>query len=164
MNLLAVAPWYYRALAVAALVAAVWGHGWVKGAAHVEAEFDSFKGQVMAVGSVQKAKHEAVAKQGAAITASVGGEYAKSVEGVSDLYGHGRVRSSARSSTTTTVPEAPGRTDERPADPGLGAVIIASGENECKALRADAALTTIQLLYLRDWVDQQAAAWASIQR
>lgn len=162
MNLLAVVPWYYRALAVALLVAAVWGHGWVKGAAHVEAKFDAFRDQVSAAGGVQKAKHEAVTKQGAAITASVGGEYAKAVNGVSDLYGHGRVRSSARSSSAPTVSEAPGRADETTADPRPGASVVTSGETECKALKSDAAVTTTQLLYLQDWVEQQAAAWASI--
>lgn len=152
-------PWYYRALALAALVAAVWGHGWVSGAGHVEERFETFRGQVATAGSVQIAKHEAVTKQGAAITASVGGEYAKAV---ADLYARGGVRPRTGSSKAPAVPDTPAGTDARPANVEPGPALVTAGEDECKDLRNAAALTTVQFLYLRDWVEQQASVWAGM--
>jgi hypothetical protein len=43
MMLLALVPWWGRALAIAALAVSLFGYGWIKGAEHGERKLDAFK-------------------------------------------------------------------------------------------------------------------------
>lgn len=50
MNILAIVPWPYRILALALLCAAIWAHGWLRGARHGEAKLAAFEAAVRAEG------------------------------------------------------------------------------------------------------------------
>ena len=61
--LLDLAPWPYRLLALAALAAALIGFGWVKGAGHVQTEWDTATSkQVLQVAGVKVKQAEATVK------------------------------------------------------------------------------------------------------
>lgn len=60
MNLTALISWPYRLLAMAALAVALIGFGWVKGAGHVQSEWDSATGkQALQVAVVKQRQAEA---------------------------------------------------------------------------------------------------------
>jgi hypothetical protein len=60
MNLLSVVPAPYRLLAIAALAVALLGFGWVKGAAHVQSEWDAaIANQTLQVAVVKRRQAEA---------------------------------------------------------------------------------------------------------
>lgn len=56
-------PWPYRLLAVAALVAALIGFGWIKGASHVQAKWDAaIQQQTLQTAAVRQKQAEATVK------------------------------------------------------------------------------------------------------
>jgi hypothetical protein len=60
MNLI---PWPYRWLAVAALAVALIGFGWIKGAGHVQAQWDAAaQQQTLKVAAVRQRQAEATVK------------------------------------------------------------------------------------------------------
>ncbi len=63
MNLLSVVPARYRLLAIALLAAALLGFGWVKGATHVQSEWDAaISKQTLQVAVVKQRQAEATVK------------------------------------------------------------------------------------------------------
>lgn len=158
--LLTPVAWYYRVAALALLAAVLIGFGWTQGAGHVEKEFDAYRLKVETAGAVQLAKNVAVTAKGVEITKESGENYAKSAAAISGLYGPGRVRNvNAGRRAAAPVPEAPAGIADRPADVGLGAGITVAAKDACTALKADAATVTLQFLFLREWIEDQAAAW-----
>jgi hypothetical protein len=144
-------PWWYRWAALAVLVAAVWGHGWTTGAGHVQGKFNTFKTNVTVVGRAQVEVNKQVARQSVAISKQSEVRYEKGVSILSDMYGFGgMLYADTGCSTPAAVPEAAPGTDEKTPD-------IAPSPDSL------AAITTLQLLYLQDWVEKQAALWASTQ-
>ena len=156
-DMLTLVPWYYRVLAVALLSLTLIAFGWVKGANHVQKEFDAFEARVNAAGEAQSALNKQITKKGEEITASTGGEYAKGDADVVRTYGPGRVRNAnPGSGKVARVPQAASGTNGRPADAGFGAGIRPPSKDECPDLKADIARTTVMLIYLQDWVEQQS--------
>jgi len=62
--LLTLIPGPYKWIALALLVVAVWGHGWLKGAGHEQAKFAAFEAEVAAEGrAAQKLAADRIARE-----------------------------------------------------------------------------------------------------
>lgn len=157
--MLALIPLWARALALLALVAALWGHGAYTGYKHAHSEtvalqgqFDTFKAETAALGKAAEAKVALVEAKQKEITDALTKEYARRLAALPKF---GGVR--------------------QPTNPGGGEIAVfscpASGPHAAAAdavfvAQADfdtlanlAAQTTVQLLGLQDWLRQQQAAF-----
>lgn len=164
-NLTTIIPWPYRILAAVALAVALVGFGWVKGASHVQDKFGVFQGQVSATGKARAAKTVTTIQSQKTITANTEAAYAQGDPALRNLYGPGRVRKPGSGGRPVpAVPGAASGTDARPADPGPGADVSSAGsDDQCAGLKANAAVTTREYLFLRDWVERQRAAMSDDQ-
>lgn len=158
--------WQTRVLAILALIGVVFAFGYIKGKQSGAADMEKFKGSVMVVGVKQQTKIDIAAQNADKISSDRGDKYEKSRSHLAAIYGPGRVRqpSGSGSNKAEAVPEATGQFNGGSADNGLGSGIRAPEaveSRECKALKADAAQTTLQLLNLRAWVEEQTLNWDS---
>ena len=156
--LLMVIPWYYRALAIALLVAAAMGWAWVKGVDHEQVKFDAYKHEIETAAAAQIVKYKQVAQAGAEISKQNGAEYEQNLHNLAALYADERMRNASRSGKASPVSSAARVANARPAD-----AVPSAGNNatECETLKADAAATTLQFLWLRNWIKAQQVAWDS---
>lgn len=153
-------PWYVRLIAGAALIAACVGFGWVKGAASSLANLKEFKHDVVFVGKDQQAKYAEVAKVASDITKDEGKQYEKGNSDLRRIYGPGRVlHNNPGSSPAAIISETTKQPDVAAADAGLGAGVRQAAPDDCKGLKSDAAVTTLQLLRLQSWIERQQLNW-----
>lgn len=130
--------------------------GWSRGASHVQTQYDAYRTAVEAAGRAQAAKTETITQAQSVVTAQSEKTYDQGTPALRNLYGPGRVRdSNTRRRPVSTVPDAAGIADAAPADAGSSAGSVAPDQAQCAGLESDAAVTTRQLLYLQDWVEQQ---------
>lgn len=158
----ALIPLWLRALALLALVAAVWGHGAYTGYSHshkqtvaVQGQFDAFRATVAAEGRAAEQRAAKITADQKGITDALTQEYARRL---------------------AALPKFGGL--HQPTNPGGGEIAIlscaATGPNAATAepvpavAQADfdtlanlAAQTTQQLVSLQDWVREQQAAFQS---
>lgn len=160
MFLLGLIPWWGRALALLAIVAAVWGHGALIGYGHehgktvaVQAAFELFKAETERLGKAQGERTEKTIAQQKGITDAVIKEYA---DRLARLPRFG-VQQPVPNPSGGTVPEiscpAPSA-DGRPAD--AVPAVAAADFNQLANL---AAQTTLMLVDLQKWVREQQAAF-----
>lgn len=155
----ALIPLWLRALALLALVAAVWGHGaytgngWKQGKLDaLQSQYDTFKANVAAEGRVAEAHTAEVTKQQKEITDALTAEYARRLAALPKF---GGLRQPVRPDGSA-VPEvscpAPG-----PHAAAADTVFVAQADFDTLATLA--AQTTQQLISLQDWLRQQQAAF-----
>lgn len=157
-----VIPWQCRALAVALLVTAAMGWAWLKGADHVQVQFDAYAREVETAGNAQLAKNKQVAKAGVDISKQNGSDYEKSLASLNAGLTSERVRDSSRGRKAAPVSDAGPQIAGRSSDIALGAGITTPAPDECQALKGDAARTTLEYLWLRDWLYTQKEAWDTL--
>lgn len=141
-------------MAIAALGAALWGHGWVTGRHGEQLKLEAFQARIDALGQAQAEHTAQVVKQQKEITKNVSKDYRRRLAAVTpasvpDIHPGG-------SAIAELSCPAPG-IDGKPADslPPVPAVAKADFD-ELKTL---AAQTTLVLIKLQDWVRQQQEAF-----
>lgn len=156
----------WRWIAILTTVAATAITAWVKGAAHVQADFDRFEASVTALGKAQAARATAINQARTTITRNIEADYEKGNSALRALYpAPGGLRHpDTRSCPLPGIPSPAPGPDGPASDPGPGAGLPAPDPDECTALRADAAVATRQLLYLQAWVAQQAGVEAALDQ
>ena len=154
MGLLSLVPSFaWRWLALALLVAAAWGHGYVKGLHRGEAELTAYQLQVQHVAD-QQAIHTANAVlQQTQVTNSVEKSYGASIQSIRDYYRlhpvtvvRGNPAKAASSGGVPAIPESPGQPNGKTAD---------TGATPPDALTEQCAETTQQLVSLQLWILHQ---------
>lgn len=159
-------PWPYRLLAMAAFAVALVGFGWVKGAGHVQAEWDAATGKQSLQGAVvQKRQAEAtvqvvtkyvdrvkvVREAGDTIIKEVP-VYVPAEADAACVLSRGFVRLHD-AAATGRLPQAAGAADALPAGIALSAVAgtVADNYERCHE-------NTEQLRSLQEWIRTQEAA------
>jgi hypothetical protein len=135
------------------------GWAWLKGANHVQVKFDAYELAVETAGNAQLEKNKQVTKAGVDISKKNGADYEKALSDLARLYGVDRVRDNPGRSKTPAISNARPGVIARSPDVVLGAGISTPTPNECAALEADAAATTLEYLWLREWYFAEQAAW-----
>lgn len=162
MNLLSVVPARYRLLSIALLAAALLGFGWVKGASHVQSEWDAaISKQTLQVAVVKQRQAEATVKvitkyvdrvkivreAGATIIKEVP-VYVSPEADAACVLSRGFVRLHD-AAAAGIVPEPTGAVDAAPAGITLSTVAGTVADNYSRCYENSAQLEAIQ-----DWVRQ----------
>ena len=132
-------PMVYRVLAVVAVVLTLFSFGYYKGYSHEKAKFDAYKAEIVAVAKEQEAKVKQINKQASKINKEVSNAYSNDVAAIRDYYQ--RLRLNSGSGAVSPLPKGPSGTNGTPED----------------GLLSDCAETTLQLMYLQEWVLKQEA-------
>jgi len=161
-------PWYVTWAALAALVAAAAGYGYIKGL-HSEraerdqivADFAAFRTRVATLGQAKQAEAAAETHRLEAINAQTKTDFGVALDRLLAMHAADRVRrpagpTCAGSSGVPTAPAAAGGTDAAAADAGPDRPEPAPASDPTLAERC--ARTTLQCVYLQDWVERSADA------
>lgn len=158
----ALIPLWARALALLALVAAVWGHGAYTGYSHahgqavaVQAQYDTFRAETAALGKVAEAHVREVEKRQQEINDALSAEYARRLAAL-PKFGGLRQPTNPGGGEIRVFPETTCRADGTAADT---VPVAAVSVQDFDTLANLAAQTTVQLIGLQDWVRQQQAAF-----
>ena len=158
-RLTALVPMPYRLAGIALLSAALFAFGWLKGAGHVQGEFDRYLADEKAAVAAQEARTKAISATQKTITTASEAHHAATTTALRDLYGPGRLQPpAAGGGLLSRFPAASLRVDAPAADTGPGSDGPASRPDDYPRLRSDAALTTVQLLELQAWILDQCEA------
>lgn len=135
-------PWYYRALAILALIVAVFGYGYVKGLGHQKELDDEKFAEIRAVQDEQAVHAGRIALDRSVAVGSIVDTYEAQRRNL-DTYYAGKLRDATASHSAGAVPAGPlpAGTDARPADVGPDPAYV--------ELEARCAETTIQLIDLQ---------------
>lgn len=152
-------PWYVRWLAIIALFAVTSAFAWLKGASDGATKLAVVKNEMVLIGKAQKEKYAKAEKVSSEITKNEGNQYEKGVGVIRGLYGPGRVLpTNPGSGSAAEVSKATGSADVAAANAGLGTGVRPPAE-ACEGLKSDAAVTTLQLLRLQNWIELQESSW-----
>lgn len=130
-------PILYRVLAIAALVLGLVGFGYYKGYSHEKEKFDTYKAEVEAAAMTQEAKVKTLEKQATNINKDVSNAYNRDLAAVRAYYQ--RLLNHQGSGELSKVPSG-----------SSGA--YAGTEDQ---LPSQCSETTLQLIYLQQWVREQ---------
>lgn len=151
-----------RVAAVALVLLAVFAIGHHSGAVSVQTKWDAERAnQTVAVAKAQAKQAEhvaAVIQKQTTITEDTDRDYqtARSALAAFNARGVRDVVAGRDHPRVPAVAATAGQPDAGSADAGLGAD-APEAVDQCAALRSDAALTTLQLLHLQDWIVRQSA-------
>lgn len=136
---------YWKQIAIAFVIAFVFGYGYYKGYSNQKQKFDTFKAQVEANARIQKEKNEILLKKQEQITKEVTKEYKNAVDKLNAYYAD-RLRYSASigrvSKTYPTTSTTDGKTESNIPDTTRDTTL-------------DCASDVLQLLYLQKWIEDQ---------
>lgn len=153
-------PLWARALALLALVAAIWGHGAYTGYSHahdqtvaVQAQYDTFRAETAALGKVAEAHVREVESKQKEVTDALSKEYGRRLAAIPRSVQH---PDRADGSQIPSFSCSPAGTSASAAD----AVSVESiPKADYDALRHDASVTTLMVVKWQDWYREQQAAW-----
>lgn len=156
----ALIPLWLRALALLAIVAAVWGHGAYTGYSHahgqtvaLQAQFDTFKAETAALGKVAEAHVREVEAKQKEITDALTKEFGRRLAAIPRSVQH---PDRADGSQIPSFSCSPAGIDGKTAD----AVPVESiPKSDYDALRHDASVTTLMVVKWQDWYREQQAAF-----
>lgn len=123
---------------------------------HEVKAFDKFKIDVAATAKAQNDKVQAIEKTQSAVTKQSEGLYLQGSDALTSIYGAGRVQLSTSSSKLPRVSKATSKPNATPANARPSAALPSACSCDCEGLRADAAQTTMMLLFLQDWNEKQS--------
>lgn len=130
-------PMVYRILGILAIVLALFSFGYYKGYSNEKQKFDAYKAEIVAIAKEQESKVKRINKEASKINKDVSNAYSNDVAAIRAYYQ--RLRGNASSGTVPTVSSAPKGTHGVPKD----------------GLLSDCAETTLQLMYLQEWIVKQ---------
>lgn len=142
-------------VAAALLSAGLFVAGYRMGASNGERDLADYKAAVAAQAATQAAQTIAAEREAAKKTEEVENAWFQNLDALHTHYA-GRLRKQSANGGRS-VPgnaEPAGRADADAADPA--ACSAAPAPEDCAALERNAAVTTLQLLSLQDWIRQQA--------
>lgn len=159
-SMLSLIPIWGRIVALLALVAAIWGHGFYT--AHhrdaakydaLQAEYSGFKGNVAALGKAAEAHTAQVEANQKGITDALAKDYARRLAAIPRSV---RQPNRADGSQIPTFSCSPAGASTGAAD---SVPIESVPKSDYDALRHDASVTTLMVLKWQDWYLEQAAAF-----
>lgn len=130
-------PMVYRGAAIFLIVIGLFSFGYYKGHSNMKEKFDAYKVEVEAAAKAQEVVVKNIEKQADGISKGISNAYNRDVAGVRSYYD--RVRQQSGSGQVSSVPKPSSGANEGTKDSVLG----------------DCAETTLQLIYLQDWVSKQ---------
>ena len=157
MNPTALIPWWGRLLALLALIAALIGFGWVKGAGHVQSEWDAAKAVQSTAVAKQTAHVAAVTVAQSSVNQGVKDATDARIAAVHAAYGGVR-RPSSGGGAVPQVSGGAGQPSAEAADPGPAAGDGLHQESY-RSLAERCAVTTAIGLGWQEWYDRQAEAF-----
>ena len=157
MNLLALVPWPYRILAIAGLIAACIGFGYVKGFEHEEAKYNALADSVQAAGEAQNANTAVIIAQQKQISQEAGNEATTLRKRLAQYLAANRLpRDNPGSSRLPPVPDAAPGIDAAPTE-------LTTCPTNDPTILDNAAQDALSLLLLQKWVSLQKARSQSTQ-
>jgi len=165
-TLLAIVPWYYRAVAVALLAGALVGFGWVKGAAHVQGRWDAeAAAQALQASRIQTSQAETTVQVVTEYVDRVKVVHEKAKTIIKEVPVYVPVEADAGCTVNHgfvvvhdaaaggTVPGPPGPADAAPSGVALSAVAVTVADNYgiCHE-------NSTQLEALQEWIREMIAA------
>ena len=158
--MLSLIPWYCRWLAIAALGAALFGYGYLRGheagKAAGEADLARFQASVAAEGAKAAAHTQQVIANQEAINVKISTDYQHQLAAL-----RARVQQPTRAdgSQIPVISETACRTDAGTANPVPAQTVELVPKADYDQLRSDAAVTTLMLVKLQQWATEQQAAF-----
>jgi hypothetical protein len=151
MKLLDLVPWYYRALALAALALALFGYGYLEGFLHEEHKAAEFAAQVKAEGDAQNARTNAAILKGKQDKERSDAEHKVAVAGFVDRIARLRHMADAGGGFVPAAPAGSSRPDLICID--RAEYIRADGEftAEARGLADEGSKATIDLDAAKKW-------------
>lgn len=143
---------YWKQIAIAIVIALVYGAGYYKGYSNQKVKFDAFKLEVKLNAELQKKQNELVVKKQESITAKVTKEYKDALSKLHAYYSkHPVIKWMPNSSTISGVSEV-SNTPSQSNGETKGYQVDTSRVNP-----VDCASDVLQLLHLQKWVEQQTS-------